>query len=602
MSASVGYQLAVVTRGKSAATPPSGKTPRVAPPRAHASAPPSGAGGAGRFLRRRAFALLMACLAAALVLGYRHLVGAPLGPSVSPDGTELRSGIILNPPDYLTYVAWAQQARHGHWWMIDLYTMDEHEALYFNPFFFALGQLAAVSGWDVIYLLNLAALAGAFGATLFIHEAALAARLSPAAARWACAFSAFTTGFSGLLQLLPGGDATWRSGIDQIYADLMPITSYLAAPYHAIGWFMVALLAWLVFYAERPASAAGRWLLILAGGLFSALMVSVRPYEFVFMLAGYALFAALSVLAVSRGGQNIRLRERLALLAAMTLFGGGALAWSHHVAQQPIWDNFAAKSLDIPMARSAWIVGFGAALWIALAAMALALRRWRAAEPLLWPALWSACGLVAVVGVAIPQTKLAGGLYFALCLLAASAMDAFARLLSAGLGRAGYAVMVGAGIVIFASGWLTLVKDFAHPRIEAHDRLLSELIDRSGLKGKDGVTVLCDPAVGTRLPGLYGFRVYCGHWSLTNDHNNKRYFEFLAGMCPPAQAAPPLNPREIPEQFHNLLDDAHCQFVLVEKGMPARVLLAWDAGRFRLLDENQAWALFADSRFPPAGN
>src|SRR5262245_33031651 len=86
---------------------------------------------------------LLVCAAAAL---------ATLLPYValwlrSPPGTCYLGWKAVNSDDYLTYVAWIEQARRGGGpWMQNLFTAESHGGDYFIPFFWAIGAAARLFG------------------------------------------------------------------------------------------------------------------------------------------------------------------------------------------------------------------------------------------------------------------------------------------------------------------------------------------------------------------------------------------------------------------------------------------------------------------------
>lgn len=91
--------------------------------------------------------MMLLVLQLGLIVGARTLVGVGWGhaPVQHPDGT-LLVGWMTNPSDSFFYASWLQQARAGHDVFSNLYTTTPHLAGYFNPLFWGVGRLSALTG------------------------------------------------------------------------------------------------------------------------------------------------------------------------------------------------------------------------------------------------------------------------------------------------------------------------------------------------------------------------------------------------------------------------------------------------------------------------
>ena len=551
--------------------------------------------------RRHLPGLVIAAAAVVLVLMYRVAVGVPMWPSVSADGMWQRSGILTNPRDYLSYAAWARQGWQGHWWFYDLYTTQPHPSAYFNPLFYALGRLAALTGADVIWVMHLAALAATFGTVWLMFEVARGLGLSWRAAVLASALAAFSTGFSPLIGWLPRGSipAFWRQGVDIHYCDTLPLTTFLVAPYQAIGLFNLVLLMRVMLWTQegqgkRRAMRLGLTAIVAGWG------VSSRPYEFPLMALGYGMYVALAGMRPSARESEGDFRAARLILLAMLLISGPLLLYDHWLSKQPVWETFAKKSLDIPFDRGAWIVGYGMVFWLALAGMALVPRMLSRYRRMVWIAGWAASALVALIVLRIPQTKLSGGVYLALCLLAALAIEQMAQRIAAMRWRAGRRMSAGGVALILSLAFVpgvVMVRLFSRVAPEQHDVAVGDVMQKAGVRWTRESTLLADPEGTDFLPAVWGVRLYCGHWALTPDIEHKREAIVMSGLAsrPDYWDRDP-TPAENREWLPDLIADARCQYVLFRRNQPAYALLK-DSPRFVVQAQNSRWVLFRDREY-----
>src|SRR5262245_42399704 len=57
------------------------------------------------------------------------------------------------PEDSLAYMAWCQQAAHGHWLFRLKYTALPHHAFLLHPYFLLCGWIGAATGWEPGFVL-----------------------------------------------------------------------------------------------------------------------------------------------------------------------------------------------------------------------------------------------------------------------------------------------------------------------------------------------------------------------------------------------------------------------------------------------------------------
>jgi hypothetical protein len=105
-------------------------------------------------LRQPATLVLLVAIVVCVALRTAHSGWGLVGAVASSD-QPVRYGVAANPTDYLSYSSWARQARDGALTFSDLYTTTPHAAIYFNPFFLAVGWLSRIFSVSPELILNL---------------------------------------------------------------------------------------------------------------------------------------------------------------------------------------------------------------------------------------------------------------------------------------------------------------------------------------------------------------------------------------------------------------------------------------------------------------
>src|SRR3989304_8685468 len=150
----------------------------------------------GKRIERHLFPITIAVLSTALLIGYRHLTGAGFGFEASQNRHMLATGILHNPIDNFSYVAWAEQAKRGACTFSNLYTTENHSAVYFNTFFLILGNL---SRWLHVPVLPLLIPFGILGSAIVVltsYYASVCVGLPEGAGKGTAVFLAFGSGVS----------------------------------------------------------------------------------------------------------------------------------------------------------------------------------------------------------------------------------------------------------------------------------------------------------------------------------------------------------------------------------------------------------------------
>ncbi len=446
-----------------------------------------------------------------------HTFVSGWGPDSQATSSLARYGVVYNAGDNLTYCALAQQAKSGALTFADLYTTSPHRRLLLNPFFLLIGWLARLFQVHPMLILNLAALACI---PLFVGSLTRICRR--------LCFNTSTT-LVVLCLSVGGGGISWiryvldktplghhlrvgNMGPDLFYFDIFPATAFSIHPYHAVALALLAVIVSLIVEIETGKGPVS-WRLCSLITLAALGLAATRPYEPVLIVASYSVFLILSYIIGATAEVRQRRKVILACLALGTLPLLGYNLW---VSLQPVWTNFAAMSLDLHGDLD-WAGGL-LILWI-LSAFGLLgssmsdLRSFRGFF-FVWGIL---CGVLLIV-MASGLTKLCGGCTIPLSLAAGVGLQRLR--LSVRRGLAGAFVTVGLAFCAMGSP-LIAHGQFARSPTRIDADVLSAVAAIEANSSAVPPTVLSDRGTAEFLPGLAGFRVFCGHWSLTDSYSEK---------------------------------------------------------------------------------
>jgi hypothetical protein len=560
----------------------------------------------GRTIHR--FPLVVGLIAVGVILGCRAYYGVPLGPEHEPaDDCRAYSGFLVNPADFLTYASWAEQARQGHWLFSDLYTNAPHAGIYFNPYYQLVGRLATLFHAEPIAVMNVLAMAAALAVVFLVYDASLGLGWSAFAARTTCLLAAFSSGWTGWLIL----GHSKISGADFGYGDLIPCNGFAASPYHTFALAIQVFLLWSLIRGERWCAEGkpGRAGVLAGVAVLAALVAAIRPYDVVFPLISYAAYVGMSAWS-SLGNEPLPWKSRLYVLTAMLLGALPVLAYTELLIQLPIWHNFAAKSLANLQRAQFWTIGFGAALVLSLWGAHLVTRNIRKMPAASWLAIWVCLVVGCFIFLEIRCSKLLGGAYIVMSLLAGLAVEEIARAIRDLRLRWMRAVSWAAlgGLALSGVPSYALYLAGLGETIDRYDR---EIVDvAADLAARPDATVLTDAITGNRLPGLLGTRVWMGHWALTPKYRDKARQLQEAGIFAgvgtendsvwnslktsvfvPLQVSEPYNLDAMRSKLQELIAASGCDFLLLNNRVPAYRIVR-EHIHLPVLRETKRWTLF----------
>jgi hypothetical protein len=468
----------------------------------------------------------------------------------------VRYGITANPSDSLTYSSWAQQSRMGAWTFSDLYTTTQHASAYFNPFFLVIGWLSRVFSVPPELILNLSVF---LSLSIFVYSLNAACRqlgfggLATLCVLCLCFGGGGVTWFRRVVELL-GLHDTFRSvgpadspwGYpDWFYAELFPVVSFNVSPFHSMSLALMSLVVMLLIRYDDPARRFSWWDGALLIGV-STFLVGIRPYEPVVLLAAYAAYLGYSFLSGPGPGG---IRRRAVLFACLCVGIVPFLTYDFWLTRQPVWSEFSQKGLDL-FGGADWAGAF-LVLWV-LAIASVAMLGARALRPpyallVIWSSIFAAILIVLHSGL----TKLCGGCTIPLSLLAGAALERYGQGLRSWRQRLIVAAVV--ACLAFGSATVLLIRiaKSPPPRVPAEVLVAIDAIRRDS--DVPVPAVLTDAATAMYLPGLGGFRVYCGNWGLTDDYDAKVAALAAIGLRVAAPANRPMAPSSTGESDESKL-------------------------------------------------
>lgn len=479
-------------------------------------------------------ALALAAILLLSALAFRTFVTG-WGPPDEP--TAARNtvfGLTDYPADNLSYISWAEQARHGRWVFEILYTTTEHERVLFNPLFLAVGRVASAAAASPLVVLNALAAFSLPVVVLCFAGICRSVGLGRGTSLVATALAVGGGGLSWVREVLHRAGISealaGSVGPDLYFYDIYPIVAFFVAPYHALALALLAILVLLIVRTDDPARPLGAAMLAALLGA-GALVASVRPHISVMILAAQGAAIAASLVF---GLERVIVRRRLivaSVLAAATIPPFVYAVW---VAQHPVWIDYANAHPEGEF--NEWAVGF-MLLWILAAAGAAALGTRLLRPGIAFLAAWAAGSgvlLMALNGFLYP--KMTYGVTLALAVLAGAGLETFRRqtrssaLVSAAM--ATLAVLALASPVMMLSGVVRIQGTTASSELfEAIDRIEAHAT-------RPFPAVLTDCGTGVMLPGLGGARVFCGHWALTDGNREKIVLLSQLGFAREGRAIP----------------------------------------------------------------
>jgi hypothetical protein len=244
-------------------------------------------------------------------------------------------GILLNVPDTSQYLSWARESSRS--FLIENKLTSEHGvAVYYNLFFFGVGQLASmlhIRYAEALQIIRLVAGAVYLAAIYWFTGLFFPQRFQ----RWTAALMAIVGGGLGwllVIQKLASGEAEVAFPLDIYVTEANTFLSVLAFPLQAMAGGLVVLVLGLAAIAfERNSFRPA-----LAAGLLALLLGSQHAYDLVVV---YSVVGTVALLSLLRRGSWIR---PLAIAICVCAWSLPTALWSLAITHfDPIWRGTLAQ-------------------------------------------------------------------------------------------------------------------------------------------------------------------------------------------------------------------------------------------------------------------
>lgn len=448
-------------------------------------------------------------------LGWAALTAAPYVAArlTAPEGW---SYLWILPPysaDSQAYLAWARQAQLGAFLFKLKFTSIHHAPFLFQPFFWAVGRAAALTGAELGVVQLAFKCAGVVLFWTALRRLAERLGLRGAAFRAAMVLAGFGAGLGGLALSLVGMDAVGAHLPVDIW--LVDVNTWWSLTWNPLFPFSLALIVFFMEALDRASDGEAGW--EWRAGAALALLLLVHPY----------VAPLLAVLA----GAAAALRRRPGILwkiAAPAAPAAAYVAWISTV--NPLLARHGELGrMDSP-SWTAIALGLAPALALALWGLALGRGGFLRRHALLW--CWAAAALLACRAPAWFQRKLLFGVQLPLSLLAGAGVEAIA-------GRERDAKKTAAGLVAIAlalgaPSWL-YVADNTRLSLRLHRNgryyVSKPLLEALEFLARDGDTedvVLSSPDDAGLVAMITGKSAVWGHWAQSVDaEDSRRWYESL---------------------------------------------------------------------------
>jgi hypothetical protein len=497
------------------------------------------------WIRRNSFGITIAAASTLLMIGYRFLIHAGIA-FYPASGDTISSGFLYYPEDNFSYAAWAAQAAKGALLFQNPYTLQQHSAVYFNPFFLATGYAARLFHVPVIPVLILTGILASMVGILSVHSICRKMELKEPAARWGTLLAAFSSGISvpayylGLWLGIP-----ISAGSDLRYMDSILFSTSYALPYQSFTYALQALVILLVVRIERNVSKNFHFLLL---GFLQLFAVFARPYEWLLLLSGYATYIALS---------RNRTRKQVLIAIVLLLATMPGVIYNWWLSHQPVWQDFAKITIGQQKFRLYWLVGYGLITPLAIAG-SIAIWKSRQVTSARWIAAAACIAIFLLMVLNIKEVKFASCAPLFLCISAGvgihTILQRIEEVKSAAIKLLVRLGLIPAFILLFGTSLFLLLAYFHSNTFDRELIWIARDLPPHAL-------LLCDSEDGNILPAIVPTHVYAGHWALTPGYREAKQKLIASGI----EAGTTANRMAL----NKLLTTQQFDLMLIHKNRPA---------------------------------
>jgi hypothetical protein len=426
-------------------------------------------------------------------------------------------GVVMNPVDYHSHLAKMWQGYRGEWRYRLLFTPEEHEGVFLQTFYVALGHVARLFGLGLPLTYQLARVGFGFAMLLTVYRFIALFVASVRTRQVAFLLATVASGLGWLTEAVASTPSGGVSPMDFWLSDGFTYLALLTSPHFcaAIGLLLIVFLL-LLRRTDGPSPAEG------ALAVFASLVLGViHPYA---MLLADLLPVLYWVVEWFRMRRVVW--RGLAAVVAMGVVQLPLLIYALGVFRLPVLAGWSRQNVTLSPPLGVYLWGYGVPLILGGIGVTVCVRRrdWRVAFPLLW------IGLVAVLahlpwnlqrrfleGVQVPMGLLAG------IGLAEGLLPLCSRKLRARWCWLAMALVVALAPMsnLYVTAGLTLAAGKRAPAMFQSADLLA-VMDWLGENSEWDETVLSGFQTGNLIPARIGHRVVLGHWMETADYEEKQ--------------------------------------------------------------------------------
>jgi hypothetical protein len=430
------------------------------------------------------------------------------------------------PEDSFGYMAWSQQAAHGHVLFRLKYTALPHSAFLFHPFFLVAGWISRLFGCDIgiVHWVLKAVGVVLFFCVFYRYTDYLKLR------RWQSILASVLVGISsgvGGLLAFSGLAKQWQI----VPADLrLPeVSTYWALSWNPLFPYSLTLIVLIIFWLDRGTSEAhrrGLWFsdLWISGlwfsGFATGVLALIHPYALPW------LFAYAVIIAVARRGWDA--------FGLLLRYFAAAFPLVLYVALVSVLQPLVARHSGRGEMKSPdlvdYLLGFGLPLLICVAGLTVKPGDWvkRYWQLILW-------FLLSLVFSYLPfwfQRKLIFGAQIPLCILAAICLDLMMNRASWFKGRS-WATVVAAIILVallVSTPLFLFVSEASEVKRDVYGTYYVSDGVRDGLnflkeKTRPDEVVFASWEASRMIPAYAGNTVLWGHWAMSVDLEERKQWD-----------------------------------------------------------------------------
>ena len=441
-------------------------------------------------------------------------------------------GLLYSPDDANVHLAWARQARDGHFFIRDLFTTenlsDNSRPLFFNALTFLIGLLSRLSTLNVVICYHAIRVLCAILGLYALH--ALTKRWSD---DWrvrisTVALAAFAGGAGWIGELAPQVLAG-RVWIDRAGSDLMMPEAWGFASNFLFALNSASFLLLCLTYERLLRARDGDRKSLLPAMLAAFFLANIHTYD---ALPLIAIITLASLIQARRDGF-----DRPKLQASLAVIGAALAPIAWQVVVYASSEEFKLKAnTPTPAPALLDLLGSYSPLLLLSVVGIVAVRKGRLqvlADGRVWPLVWAVATLLMIYAPVSFARKMIEGLHLPLAFGAALGLVALLEKVPRSVQRAawiGAASVLSLSMLLFAAWCISprtlgdnnLSRRLMPPLYLARgDAEALAFLDALPASEKSGLAVLCFVKAGSYVPRATGMSVFWGHWAETLSHNRK---------------------------------------------------------------------------------